>query len=180
MMRHIVGLLTPFGRMQADTFPLLFVPVVTILMAVHLHVDKLEVPYGPMLGVLLALIWVKYCIMSRRLQDCGYRGAIYLLPMFLLATWWLLAFYDPSFDSNFFSAPVGSKRSAMFAGLCTVREYACALMPAVWIYCVIGSELEEQADHTPVARLERMRLQTGDDGAMDRSAEQPGQVFGRR
>ena len=88
----------PNGRLPRDVFQLYFWPIVALLVGWSIymaHLKSLDEPRPLWLLIPhLTLLWMQACVISRRLRDCGYSGAL-PLAMFVILAYADTAYYFP-------------------------------------------------------------------------------------
>ena len=98
----LLALVNPFGRLPPFSFAILAV----VLAAAHLWVFG-QLAYQPHLETwnpytitLFAMLWMQFCIFSRRLRDTGNSGVI-LFPFLILAVLAFLTRLDPEYEHTY-------------------------------------------------------------------------------
>lgn len=94
-LNYIMAVLTPSGRIAQ--FPFAMVAVALAVANIWLYNEALYARGGvgdTWMLVVLALIWMKFCVMSRRMHDTGSNGAI-LVPFLIVALAVFLVSYNP-------------------------------------------------------------------------------------
>jgi uncharacterized membrane protein YhaH (DUF805 family) len=95
-LNYIFALITPSGRISQFPFAILVVGLAFANLWVYNEAVHAKNGLGETyMAVLFALIWMKFCIMSRRMHDTGSTGAI-LVPFLLISIAIFLMSYDPS------------------------------------------------------------------------------------
>ncbi|MGL4395272.1 MAG: DUF805 domain-containing protein [Hyphomicrobium sp.] len=112
------ALLTPWGRISALPYAALSLLVVTVHVAlkVRLAISFEDLPvYNPLATALIWLIWVQFCLVSRRLHDSGVNGFI-LLPLAVIAAAVYLNQFETAklFDSDFLEERQLAERAALW------------------------------------------------------------------
>lgn len=172
MGRYIAALFTPTGRLPKDIYLMASIPLAMLIAVAHRHLCALEDPYGLTMAGLIVLMWMNYCIMSGRIQDCGYPGAVYLFPIFLFNIWYLLSLYDPSIDEMSLDADGEEIQSGFMNLMCLIRSLSSKVVAVLWAYCVIGEPSQaENAFGLPWGVKRRSAL--GRDRASQKPAVSP-------
>lgn len=130
---YLYALITPNGRL--GQFDFAFLAVLIAFAHLYLYAQMMHLPTNaPVWNVfsitLLALIWCKFCILSRRLHDTGSNGFI-AVPVLLIAVVIYLYVIDPSF-----AGPKEAQHPKMQAMLDYGMRIPRALFIAVFLYCV--------------------------------------------
>ena len=99
---YFLALVSPFGRLPPFPFAILAVA----LAAAHIWVFG-QISYAPHLEpwnvytiALFVMLWMQFCIFSRRLRDTGSSGIV-LFPFLLLAVFAFLTRIDPSYEDTY-------------------------------------------------------------------------------
>jgi uncharacterized membrane protein YhaH (DUF805 family) len=146
------------------------IPLVILTIAVRVHVDGMEDVPDLWLGVLLFLMWPHFCLMCRRLQDCGWSG-MYYLPIFLLSVFWFLVELDPSI--------LGSDEDAIaenFALLWGLSSIARRIAGFLFCYALAGgSEAGTNAYGPEFGTLTADDIRNRDDRMRERLRTEHGQ-----
>jgi len=129
---YIIALISPSGRLSQFGFALLAV----LIAFAHLYI------YGEMKGMpegqpwniysitLLALIWCKFCILSRRLHDTGSNGFL-VIPVLLISVICYLYIIDPSI-----AGPEETMHPKLQSVLQQGMRIPRALFLAIFVYCI--------------------------------------------
>lgn len=134
MNKYIIALLSPGGRINRYGFIVLYLPVLGALAWLHsilctvtgddYHVWRLAAYF--------ALLWSQYCLVSRRFQDNGISGLLFL-PIYIVIAGAFLAEIDPSIPNSF-----GDEQTWLgYADM--TRDIAKGVFGAMWIYFLISS-----------------------------------------
>lgn len=129
---YLLALISPNARLGQFHFAVLAVVIAAAHLYIYAHMPRLNVqnPWNFYSIALLALIWCKFCILSRRLHDTGSNGLI-AVPVLLVATLAYLCIIDPSL--------LGASESKSGA-LGFVTHHAMSIVRtlfiAVFIYCI--------------------------------------------
>jgi uncharacterized membrane protein YhaH (DUF805 family) len=154
MGRFIKILFTPTTRIPAGLFIPLNVVVVAMFIGLGVLLRRAEEPNQFLLSGMLVLLWIQYCLMANRIQDCGHPGAMLMFPVFALTAWYILWLNDPSVD-EFLMNSVDGELDAMTNFLLTARELALKAVPLVWAFCVIGEQSSEANGYGPAWGTEK-------------------------
>ena len=130
---YLYALISPNGRLGQFDFALLAVLIAFAHLYLYSHMQHLPAnapPWNIFSITLLALIWCKFCILSRRLHDTGSNGFI-AVPVLIAAVIIYVCLIDPSF--------AGSKET-QHPKLQFILEQGMriprALFIAVFLYCI--------------------------------------------
>lgn len=93
----LLALLTPWGRLPQFTFAAL---AMGLFIACYILWSMVSAraghdPFGTPTFALFAVMWMLFCIFTRRFRDLGSSGAL-MLPVFILASVAVLAKLDPT------------------------------------------------------------------------------------
>ena len=129
---YLIALISPSGRLSQFGFALLAV----LIAFIHLYI------YGEMKGMpkdqpwniysiaLLALIWCKFCMLSRRLHDTGSNGFL-VIPVLLISVVFYLYVIDPSI-----AGPAETMNPELQSVLNQGMRIPRALFLAIFVYCI--------------------------------------------
>lgn len=129
---YLIALISPSGRL--GQFPFAFLAVVIAFAHLYIYAKLPHIPgantWNAYSVTLLALVWCKFCIVSRRLHDTGSNGLI-MVPVLIVAAISFTFVIDPSL--------LGPKHT-MDPGLSALLQQGMrlprALFIAVFLYCV--------------------------------------------
>lgn len=180
MGRYILALLTPVGRIPASRFlvllALLFPCITYCHVALIAHLDRFRDPYIAALWGLLVILWMNYCLTSRRLQDAGLAGGMMLAPIFLLTVLWWLALYDPMIDVALVGSDPDEPPSALSKLIVTARNLAVYSWPVIWILSLLAQPNDVENQFGPSwDRMAALRKQSADDDVRSRIKSVGGQ-----
>lgn len=159
---HLTALLTPAGRVTPVVYFGFFVPLMALDLVFYKLINAVPAAErgvnGAALGM-LAVVWMQYCLLSRRRQDFGESGAPFIgLVLLALLCWWKTV--DPSFlDFNLPS-------SHRFANVVPYMPHAARVLTVVLFFMLLsrpgsdgpnayGQEFGESGD-----RVSRWRTET--------------------
>jgi uncharacterized membrane protein YhaH (DUF805 family) len=153
---YLMALLTPFGRINQVGFAQLAILLGFMHLWVYyqLQLNQNLPAWNPYSIMLMAMLWMKFCILSRRMHDTGSAGFI-LVPILLLTAGLYLCAIDPeSMGAQSWNSP--ELNYLLEHGMRIPR----ALLIAMFVYCVrvqgesgpnaYGPEFGETDDDRPL------------------------------
>jgi len=154
--QYLAALFIPAGRISQAPFALLCIVLAFGNIWVYAQAKRGGASSDIYMTVLLVLIWMKFCIMSRRMHDTGKSGAI-LVPILIFAMVAFLLSYDQGAMRT-----VGRGYSDYSLYLSHGTKIVRALFIAVFIYLIrapsddgtnaYGPEWDDIPDEAPKAR----------------------------
>lgn len=130
---YLYALISPNGRLGQFDFAFLAVLIAFAHMYLYSHIQHLPSnsdPWNIFSITLLALIWCKFCILSRRLHDTGSNGFL-AVPVLLVTVVIYLYIIDPSF-----AGPQEAIHPKMQSVLNQGMRLPRAIFIAVFLYCI--------------------------------------------
>jgi uncharacterized membrane protein YhaH (DUF805 family) len=94
MRKYLGALLSPFGRLPAIDYACTVIPLFMLTFFVRAKLLQIEDPSQFLQAGALILVWMKFCLTSRRLQDMNYLGVI-CFPFFAAIAIKLLIDFNP-------------------------------------------------------------------------------------
>ena len=85
---------SPLGRLPLTAYWALSTPIMFLIIGLHWYSKSGADFTSGLQSLAVFLMWVEFCLLSRRLQDCGWPGLV-ALPLVGTATFVLLVDLDP-------------------------------------------------------------------------------------